>query len=156
MPKIYRVMKKDADDKPVVGTGSSVLGVRPHDMADNPPGAAHPGKGGLSVQPSLEALAEYRNFVPKRLAENNPRLFRGAAGSNTPSIINMGEGPFVDGLVTADLALRCDADRQPVVHGVVEPARVMSLPDFQSALAATRDQWAWDKSVEKTQRESES
>lgn len=150
MPKLYRVMKKDVDDKPVVGTGFAELGVRPGDMMDNPPDEAHPGKGGLSVQPSLEALADrYLRFVPKRLAKTSPGLFRGATGRpDTACIWIMGEGPFVDGPITADLALRCEADAQPVFHGVVEPSHVMSLPEFQNALAATRDQWAWDKSVE--------
>lgn len=148
MPKLYRVMKKDADDKPIVGTGSSELGVRPGEMLDNPPGEAHPGKGGMSVQPSLQALAErFLNWVPKRLAETNPGLFRGATGRpSTTSIWTMGEGPFVDGPVATDLALRCDTDEQPVLHGVVEPDRVMPLVEFQSALAATRDQWAVEES----------
>jgi len=96
----------------------------------------------MSVQPSLEALARrYLLQVPKRLREVNPRLFRGATGSpNTAYIWAMGNGPFVEGPVAPDLALRCDTE-QPILHGVVEPDRVMSLSDFQTALATTRDVW---------------
>ncbi len=140
MPKIYRVMKGDADGLPTVGERFGELGVRPSDMVDNPPNEAHPAKGGMSVQPSLEVLSqEYLRFVPKRLRQVNPRLFGGALGGSG-FIWTMGRGPFVDEAVSDNLRLRCDQGNL-VTHGVVEPEQVMSRDDFQSALAATRNLW---------------
>lgn len=144
MPKVFRIMKQADDGKPVVGSRFGELGVRPRDMEENPLGEAHPGNGGMSVQPSLGALAQrkYSRFVPSRIQDTNP-LFRGATGPDDQYIWTMGSGPFVDSAVTADLNLHCDspAPNGFVDHGVIEPARMLTLDDFQHALAATRSDW---------------
>jgi hypothetical protein len=137
-------MKRAADGKPVVGARFGELGVRPRDVEANPPGEAHPRNGGMSVQPSLGALAQkkYSWFVPNRLQDTNP-LFRGATGPNDHSIWAMGSGPFVDSAVTAELNLHSDPPSPNgfVDHGVIEPAQIMAIEDFQKALAATRPDW---------------
>jgi hypothetical protein len=53
----------------------------------------------------------------------------------------MGTGPFVAEPVAAGLQLRPDSE----THGTVEPDRPMPLPEYQAALASTREQWVIDE-----------
>ena len=55
-----------------------------------------------------------------------------------------GGGRWAAGLLTEVIALRLDP-RNPDVHGFVEPASEMSVTVFESALAATRSDWAIDE-----------
>ena len=58
----------------------------------------------------------------------------------------MGEGPFAEAAVSGQLALRPDeAVDAKVAHGVIEPASVMLIQGYQTALAATRDEWTVDE-----------
>jgi hypothetical protein len=144
MPKVYRIMKQAEDGKPVAGSGFGELGVRPRDVEANPPDEAHPGNGGMSVQPSLAIIAlYYMHLVPRRLREANPMLFRGATAKMNGYIWATGSGPFADGPFAPNLILRCDeaSAEKLITHGVVEPERKMSLSEFAEALAATRDEW---------------
>lgn len=140
MPLIYRSMLADGD-KPLVGSENNNLGVRvrPHPRADipvNPDGSVSPSTGGLSVNPSLEALTKRPHLVPRRLKNRFP----GARGVEQLIIWRMGEGVFQAGAVADSLMLRPDKKAAPE-HGVVEPERRMLLEEFQNALAATREQW---------------
>ena len=53
----------------------------------------------------------------------------------------MGEGNFQDGALAPGLNFR----RDNATHGLVEPATVVPLADFEANLAATRDQWIIDE-----------
>jgi hypothetical protein len=51
----------------------------------------------------------------------------------------MGDGPFLDGPMADELALRVDPNNAN--HGLVEPAAAMTLSEYQLALAATGNSW---------------
>jgi hypothetical protein len=53
----------------------------------------------------------------------------------------MGEGDFQDGALAPGLNYRRDNE----THGLVEPAAVVPLADYEAVLAATRDQWIIDE-----------
>ncbi|MBV9850228.1 MAG: hypothetical protein JO250_11185 [Armatimonadetes bacterium] len=141
-PRIFRVMKV-ADEKPEVGNGSGMLGVRARDVGldedvpnDSPVG---PGTGGMSVGGCLRTI--YINLLPRRLAQQDPELFRGAKGANSQKVWSMGSGPYQPAAFSADLNLRIEEQSEPPGHGLVEPGRAMPLEEFQERLAATQDEW---------------
>jgi hypothetical protein len=141
MPLIFRAMTRNLEGKPVAGTSARSLGVRvpPDGAADIAPDAAgnvHPETGGMSVAPAWRKLPSYR--IPKRLAPLAPD----ACGKNEDACFRLGEGEFIRSVVTAELMLRPDRPS----HGLIEPAVLMSLVNFQAALAATQDQWQIDES----------
>lgn len=136
MPKIYRGMVADGD-KPKVGPDAQMLGARiPIDIQMDSSGKVHPRSGGMSVSPSLGALPVHR--IPKRL---RPQGAVGARGSNSLRVWSMGEGPFDPGPVARGLFLGLESPR----HAHVEPAEVMLVEEYQSALSATRDAWNIDE-----------
>jgi hypothetical protein len=53
----------------------------------------------------------------------------------------MGNGAFIAGSVALGLVLNPDSD----VHGTVEPGGPMLLSEYQTNLAATRDEWVIDE-----------
>lgn len=119
--KLFRVMKIDADGRPVVGTRRNMLGVRPTDP---------------------------NNTDPKRLfdvtAANDADTVAPGEGLSTSMVpmaqrVQTGEALFV--VETADLPpiLAPNPDRPP--HCLLEPARPMTLDEYQQALADTRDLW---------------
>ena len=120
--KLYRLMKADADGKPLVGDGSMMLGVRPLDpslpnkRADVPAAAGTdvvaPGDGGLSCYTDPAAMA---------VAPGRKLLLWSIETTDLPAA-----------LVNADAG-------DP--HRHVEPAAAMPLDDFQRLLAGTREQW---------------
>jgi len=58
----------------------------------------------------------------------------------------MGEGPFTEATIYSRLTLRPDeAVDGRIAHGVIVPASVMSIQGYQTALAATRDEWTVDE-----------
>jgi hypothetical protein len=131
MPLVFRSMLADGD-KPLVGQRSSALGVRvPHDITPHDDGTVEPGKGGMSVSPAPNCLPPF--LIPAQLRGRYP----GATGKSNLVCWWMGEGPFAEAAISADLSLRPDSAR----HGQVEPARRMLIDGFQTALAATRGQW---------------
>src|SRR5262249_55618204 len=111
---IFRSMLRDGD-KPLVGTETNMLGARvpPHPRADiavNPDGTVSPGTGkGMSVAPSLEALAKKPFLVSRRLRHRFPA----ARGVDDLVTWKMGEGGFAAGPVAAGLALSPDARPNP-------------------------------------------
>src|SRR5439155_22412893 len=105
-------------------------------VADN--GNVSPKTGGISVAPSLHDLPLH--LIPLRLKAK----IRYAKGNDNLVCWRMGEGPFVEGPVFGKLVFRPDPAK-PMSHGFVEPASEMSVTEYQSALAATQDQWVRDE-----------
>jgi hypothetical protein len=135
MPLIYRSMQKDGD-RPKLGRTAKTLGVRiPGDIAVDATGHVSPGTGGMSVVPAWRLLKSHR--IPMRLRHFCPD----ATGKTDLSCWKMGEGEFKDGPLAPGLSFRRDTP----MHGLVEPAQVVSLADFEADLAATRDQWTIDE-----------
>jgi hypothetical protein len=135
MPLIYRAMTPDGD-KPKVGPTARTLGVRPGgDITADENGDVAPGTGGMSVAPSWRQLKLHR--IPRRLRHIVPE----ASGSPQDRCWRMGNGPFKVDNVASGLSLRPDTE----IHGVVEPSAVVSLEDFQGALAATQGEWSIDE-----------
>ncbi|HEX5269246.1 MAG TPA: hypothetical protein VFW33_02100 [Gemmataceae bacterium] len=128
--------------KPLVGTENNMLGVRvpPHPRADvavNPDGTVSPATGkGLSVAPSLEALAKVPFLVSRRLR----RRFPAARGVDDLVTWKLGEGAFTAGPVAPGLTLCPDGLANPR-HGVVETDTRVPVNNYQQALAATRETW---------------
>lgn len=136
MPRIYRVMKPETEEKPAVGRSATSLGVRiPQDIQPDENGLVEPGQGGMSVSPSLQDLPDF--LVPERLEY----LVPGASGRDKHRVWRMGEGDFTASAVSADLSLRPDKPG----HGLVEPASRMTLTEYENALAATQKQWLVDE-----------
>jgi hypothetical protein len=139
MPRLFRSMIAE-DGKPKVGAEAKMLGVRvaphPHpDIPVDPTGIVNPNSGGMSVAPEWRKLPWH--LIPKRL---HPR---GRAHSDV-KCWRLGDGEFKDGAVNPDLFFRLDP-AAPEKHGVVEPARTMTIAEYQAALAATRNDWALDE-----------
>jgi len=147
MPLIWRVMKIDGD-RPEVGRGANLLGVRvggkeTDDINPDGEGRVQPGRGGMSVSPSIDTLPTHR--IPRRLREAYPERFPEATASNRHYCWSLGEGPFQAGRVAERLCFRPDPDN-PGRHGFVEPDDTMLLADYEAALAATREQWRrWEE-----------
>lgn len=137
------------DDLPLVGTNSNMLGVqvpvkdqadRVVDVSPDGLGMVHPYGGGLSVARSIDDLLPH--LVPKRLKN----FVEGASGSNNRHVWSMGKGSFSEGGIARRLILRRKPERADgKVLGLVEPVAVMSVGEYQSALAATRLQWSLDE-----------
>lgn len=141
-PKVYRIMKYDANDNlPVVGvSGSSELGARPKiDITVDAEGNVVLDASGMSVAPNWRMINFTR--IPKRLRNIVP----GARGSNKHACFSMGLGPFDRGPVTDRLELIPDDTPPPVKHGVIAPTSAVPLHQFQSDLAGTRSLWQIDE-----------
>lgn len=134
MPRVFRVMRKEPDDLPLVSQTS--LGVRPgvdvdldaqHNVLVN-------GKG-MSVAPNWRDINV--NRIPKRLRPIVP----GAGGSNNTSCFRMGNGAFAQGLFANGLTLEPDSP----THGNVAPAQVVPFATYEADIAATRPDWQEDE-----------
>lgn len=134
---------------PLIGADSHMLGVRvpvedqaerPVDILPDEMDRVLPYTGGLSVARSIDDLLPH--LVPKRLKS----FVEGASGSNNRHVWSMGKGSFSEGGIAHHLILRRKPERSDGrVLGLVEPAAIMSLAEYQSALAATRLQWSLDE-----------
>jgi len=113
-------MREDPIGGPMVGPTARTLGVRPNVDIPLAAGLVHPNMGGLSV-----ALDRPENL---HLLRRPPRF--GGTGKDPVWYIG------VDDLV-ALLQLRPDSP----THGLIEPARTMSLDDFQIALEKSKPDW---------------
>jgi hypothetical protein len=143
MPKIYRVMKKDQDDKPVVDTSGKGLGVRTtpvngiSDVDLDEAGRVLRNAKGMSVVPNWRDLPIY--LIPKRFDREGK--FPGARCPHDVYCFSMGEGPFADGPLADGLDLKSDGAK----HGLVVPRELVPLDRYQADLAATRDLWKRDE-----------
>lgn len=119
--KLFRLMKVDADGKPLVGSGSMMLGVRPTDPAqpnkrfDVPAvlgvDAVHPGDGGLSCYTDPAAI---------RIQPRNAALWS-IEVTNLPPVLS--------------------AQPAGTPHYHIEPDQTVTLDQLQQLLANTRDRW---------------
>ena len=135
-------MKRDpADNLPALGaTSSSELGVRPGvDITIDTVGNVALDASGMSVAPGWRDLDFTR--IPRRLRHIVP----GATGANSTSCFTMGIGPFQDGFVAKGLALIVDQGPAPVTHGVIAPAQVVPLAQYQIDPENTRTGWQIDE-----------
>jgi hypothetical protein len=124
--KLFRSMIESADGLPEVGPSARKLGVRPGDattpdvLAVAPQDAVGPGQGGMSTAPG-NPLGLSRHRRPASL---------GGIGQDPVWCIDTDDlGP--------DLQFRQDS----ASHATIEPARPMTLQEFETALAATRSRW---------------
>lgn len=135
MAKVHRVMKPDPliRNRPKTGSTFGCLGVRvPKDIEPDKDGNVKPsGTKGLSVAPSLQALGIF--LVPNKYSN----LLEGAVGDDKNCVWLLRDSSFEDGPVAPKLHLTCDAPG----HGLIEPASVMSLNDYQTALQETQSSW---------------
>ncbi len=144
MPKIYRSMKKDIDDRPFVDATGKGLGVRVTpvngvvDIDVDDAGMVLLNGKGMSVAPSWQDLPIH--LIPKRLRG----IFPSARGGIDLYCFSSGEGDFVNGGVSDLDSLTLIVDRP--LHGVVAPSKEMSVAQYQNALSTTRDNWNLDES----------
>ena len=120
--KLYRVMKIDpTDGKPLVGSGSMMLGVRPTDPAQPNKRADVPAVAGTDlVQPGDGGLSCYSD----------------------PAAITIQLGKLVLWSIdSADLPSELIPQDAGVPHYHIEPDRTVSLDRLQKLLADTRDFW---------------
>jgi hypothetical protein len=137
MPLVYRVMKKNEDDLPVIEQSASGLGIRPETDVDLDSRANVIANGkGMSVAPSWRDLPVFR--IPKRLRDKA----QGARGSDNGYRFRAGAGLFEPGPFAAGLELVPDSPR----HGCIAPAQTVSLAQYQNDLAASRADWQIDES----------
>jgi hypothetical protein len=124
MTQLFRAMKEEDDGMPETGPSARTLGARPGiDVPSvDPNDVISPGQGGLSVSPD-DPLG-----LP---VHRRPPELQGTGKDPVWSLAVSDLGP--------DLIYRPDPKRPD--HGFIEPARPMSLDEFQRALAQTRDLW---------------
>lgn len=138
MPKVFRVMKKGDDERPVIEASARGLGVRNGvDVDVDDEGRVLVNGRGMSVAPTWRKLPLSR--VPARLREKLP----GAAGSKSDCCFTTGNGPFMNCPFAEGLELIPDADDPN--HGNIAPAKSVLLIEYESALAATRNEWRVDE-----------
>jgi hypothetical protein len=136
MPRVFRAMKRDPDDKPLVERSASGLGVRPGiDIDVNLDGDAIANGKGMSVCPAWRDIAITR--IPKRLRNKCP----GARGSNTNCCFALGTGAFLAGPVAQELSLVLTG----ATHGHIAPLYTIPLVQFEANLAVTRSDWEIDE-----------
>ena len=119
--KLYRVMKVDADGKPLVGTRRNMLGVRPTDPDNRDP---------------------RRRFDVPAVADADPvGPGSGLSTSEDRGQLRPGPGEAVFEIETADLAPGLKENPDNVPHYLLQPSATTTLGEFQQALADTRDLW---------------
>jgi len=114
--------------RPLCGQDDNCLGVRipPHPRKDLIPdarGEVRPGKGGMSV-----FLDDYKSISTSILPPEH-------GGMNLRRVWTF-SFPFE--IFPSDLSLRFGSGSD---HGLVEPASLMHINDFQGALCATGNSW---------------
>jgi hypothetical protein len=129
MATLYRAMRMDPDGRPLVASSTSLLsparglGVRPLvDISVDDDGYVEAGLDGMSVaQDSPDYLPDHRR--PTALG-----------GESDDPLWQIDEDEIGE-------ALNYRLDEPPPGHGVIEPARRMTLEEYELALAETRDAW---------------
>lgn len=127
--KIYRSMTPAEDGLPVVGRSARQLGVRtPVEVPDGDPDVTVqsadeiilPGTGGMSVAPN-----DPINLPPFRRP-----VVLGGKGRDPVWVLD-----------TADLGSDLQFRQDSATHGLIEPARPVTLNEYEAAVAATRSKW---------------
>lgn len=141
-PKIYRIIKKDDQERPLTGNTTATLGIRvATDIQPDAQGNVQPNTGGMSVSPSFAILIKRlpARMVPARFNS----LVPGAIGRDTTFVWCMGEGPFQMDPVHVGLQLTIDSS--DIGHGLVEPDTTMTLNEYVTRLHATKGEWTIDE-----------
>lgn len=117
---VYRAMREDPAGSPVVGPTARTLGVRPQVDVPVVAGQVQPNTGGMSVAPDRPENLH--------LLRRPPRY--GGSGKDPVWCLRTDQ-------LGADLQFRQDS----ATHGLIEPARVMLLDEFQRRLEDTKPLW---------------
>lgn len=119
--KLYRVMKVDADGKPLVGTKRNMLGVRPTDPTNTNP----------KRKPDVAAANDTDTVSPgEGLSTSQDRKHLR---------VDPGEAMFEIDSTALGPELVESPDNPP--HTLIQPVAAMTLGEFQQTLADTRDLW---------------
>ena len=133
MALVFRLMYKDADDKPVIADDGG-LGVRPGlDILVDAQGNARVTHHGMSVAPRWRDISIIR--IP-------PKLVEGGRGDDDTYVFKRGDGAFVQEPFAAGLELLPD-NKIPHKHGSVKPDRLCPLPTYRTNIEATRVEWEY-------------
>ena len=132
MPRMFRIMKKDDDDKPTIGQSATTLGIRPGEVDLDAQGNAISSEKGMSVNPAWRVAP--LSLIPKRLGT-------GGRGSNNCYCFRRGAGAFQQGPCGPGLELVPDSP----THGVVRPIQTIILASYEADLHATRVEWEIDE-----------
>jgi hypothetical protein len=132
MARMFRMMKKDADDKPTVGQTAMTLGVRPGEVDTNAQGNAIVNHRGMSVNPAWRVAPLF--LIPRRLGT-------GGRGRDNTFCFRRGSGAFQRSPCGPGLELLPDS----TTHGVVRPAQIVLLTQYEADLHATRLEWEIDE-----------
>lgn len=119
--KLYRVMKIDSDGKPMVGTRGSMLGVRPTDPLTTLPNPVF----------DVAAITDSDLVHPGE----------GLSTSPNPRARRPRKAEAIFEIETDDLNPDLLPHHDHPNHCLLEPARPMTLREFQLALSYTRDLW---------------
>ncbi len=137
MPRMFRAMLKDNDDKPTVGQGFCQLGARPNEIDLDAQNNAMPTDKGMSVAPEWRLLPFV--VLPRRLDPRGRCRLPGHC-------FRRGTAAFQQAVFGTNLELVPDAPVQGVVrHGIVRSEQPVPMADHQQNLAATRDEWEADE-----------
>jgi hypothetical protein len=129
---MFRIMKKDDDDKPRLGQTAMTLGVRSGEVDLDAQGNAICNDKGMSVNPEWRDAP--LSMIPKRLGT-------GGRGSNSTHCFRRGTGAFQQSACGTGLELLPDS----ATHGVVRPVQLVLLATYEADLHATRPEWEVDE-----------
>jgi hypothetical protein len=121
--RLFRSMKRAADDLPEVGQSGRTLGVREIDIEVDSSGWLEPEKGGMSVAPGSPANLPKHRRPPEY------------GGTGPDPVWRIESDDLGD-----DLVFRPDPG-DPNGHGFLEPKTAMYLEEYERALEATRAKW---------------
>jgi hypothetical protein len=130
---MFRIMRRDDDGFPTLGASASTLGVRVGaDIDVDEQGNAVPNHKGMSVAPEWRMIHIF--LIPRR-------LLPGGRGSGTRHCFRRGTAAFRQAYFGDGLELLPDSPG----HGVVRPAQLVPLAQYEAAIAATREEWVIDE-----------
>jgi hypothetical protein len=133
MPRVFRVMMRDADGQPTIADDAG-LGVRLGiDIRQDAQGNAIIENKGMSVFEHWKDLPFNRK--PKRL---------GGRGDEATFCFRLGDGPFASGQLANGLDLLVPMGKNPK-HGGVRPEQLVPLATFRADIEATREDWVFDE-----------
>ena len=135
MPRMFRVMMKDANGHPSIADNGG-LGVRLNiDVRLDAQGNVRIENKGMSV---------FRAWRDVPLIRRPERL--GGRGEDDTFFFRHGDGPWASGIMIEDkLDLVTPSGRDPN-HGVVRPLQLVALATFRTHLEETRPDWVLDES----------
>lgn len=122
---VYRAMKKDDQDKPVLGPNPRMLGVRdPTDITPNAQGDVTSDESGLSVSPP----------PPTNLPKHRRPQSLGGTGKDPVFKIDLSSIRKLD--------LVFIPDSQNPSHGFLAPAHQMTYRKYEDCISRTKDFWS--------------